>query len=58
MPFLFLGLILTAFAVYFLLKAQKKNDHDSIVGMTAIIIAGLILTIFFGLLYTGLLSSV
>lgn len=58
MPFLFLGLLLAFLGTFFLLKARKKNDHEMIVGMTVMIIAGLVLMTLFGLLYNGLLSSV
>ena len=52
MPFLFLGIVLLGIGIFFLRKAIKEEDQEGIVGIMALIIAAVILILFFGLFYT------
>jgi len=52
MPFLFIGVLLLGIGIYFLRKAVKKQDHEGTVGMTALIIAAVIMILFYGMFYT------
>ena len=49
MTYFVLGLLLLVFGSYFLRSAIKQHDKEGIIGFTAIVIAALILLIFFGL---------
>ena len=51
MPFLIIGLILVVAGWHFRSNAIKGHDHEGIIGATALVIAGVILIVFFGLLY-------
>ena len=57
MPFLLIGVLLLSLGVYFLRKAVKKQDHEGVVGMTALIIAAVIMILFYGMFYTLTLPS-
>lgn len=52
MPFLVLGLILLIVGIVFLRKAIREEDKEGVVGVSALIIAAVIMIIFFGLFYT------
>jgi len=52
MPFLFIGIILLGVGIYFLREAIKTEDKEGIVGLTAIIIAAVIMILFYGLFYS------
>mgnify|MGYP001559102715 CR=1 FL=1 len=52
MPFLFIGLILLGFGIYFYRKATKNHDHDGQFGMMALIIGAVIMILFYGVFYT------
>ncbi len=53
MPFLFVGLVILIVAGLFLRRSIKSGDKEGAVGMIALLLAGLILTIIFGLFYRG-----
>ncbi|MBI2473153.1 hypothetical protein HYV70_01190 [Candidatus Uhrbacteria bacterium] len=52
MPFLFIGVVLLGLGIYFLRKAVKNHDHEGTIGMTALIIAAVIMILFYGMFYT------
>ncbi|NQV90378.1 hypothetical protein HQ487_03130 [Candidatus Uhrbacteria bacterium] len=52
MPFLILGVIMLGIGIVFLRNAIKNEDKEGIIGVTAMIIAAVILIFFFGLFYT------
>ncbi|MBI4256886.1 hypothetical protein HY626_02415 [Candidatus Uhrbacteria bacterium] len=52
MPFFALGLILLVVGVIFLRKSVKEEDKEGVVGVIALIIAAVIMIMFFGLFYT------
>ncbi len=52
MPFLFIGILLLGVGVYFLRRAIKDEDKEGVVGLTALIIAAVILILFYGLFYS------
>ena len=52
MTFLLIGLLLLVFGIYFFRQAGKDGDKEGVVGFSAIIIAAAILTLFYGLFYT------
>ena len=54
MSYFMIGVILLIIGIYFLRRAIKEGDREGIVGMTGLIIASLILIIFFGLFYRTL----
>ncbi len=56
MPFFIIGLLVLIFGIYFIRQAIKQKDQEGVVGFTAIIIAAVILVIFFGLFFRVLLS--
>lgn len=51
MPFFFLGLILVLSGGFFLRSALKSDDKEGVVGTIAVLIAGIILMLVFGLFY-------
>ncbi|MEK7615252.1 MAG: hypothetical protein AAB431_02610 [Patescibacteria group bacterium] len=51
MPFFLIGLLILIFGIYFIRQALKDNDKEGVVGFTAVIIAAIILVIFFGLFF-------
>ncbi|MCR4313844.1 MAG: hypothetical protein NUV84_01190 [Candidatus Uhrbacteria bacterium] len=52
MPFLVLGVILLIVGIIFLRKSLKEEDKEGVVGVMALIIASVIMILFFGLFYT------
>lgn len=52
MPFLVLGFILLIVGVIFLRKSIREQDKEGVVGVMALIIASVIMILFFGLFYT------
>ena len=56
MPFLFLGLFILFIFLLLLRRAIKRNSREEIVGLFFILLAGLILTLFFGVFYRGLMT--
>jgi hypothetical protein len=52
MPFFFIGLVVLTIAIVILRRAIKDQDKEGIVGATTLIIAAVILMLFFGLFYT------
>ncbi len=52
MPFLVLGLILLVIGIIFLRKSIKEQDKEGAVGVMALIVASVIMILFFGLFYT------
>lgn len=52
MPFLVLGVILLIIGIFFLRKSIKEQDKEGVIGVMALIIASVILILFFGLFYT------
>ena len=52
MPFLFIGILLLGIGVFFLRRAIKQEDKEGVVGLTALIIAAVILILFYGLFYS------
>ncbi|MBI2474947.1 hypothetical protein HYV69_00790 [Candidatus Uhrbacteria bacterium] len=55
MSFIILGLIVLVFGVFFMRRSIKTNDKEGIIGFTAILIAAIVLLIFFGLFFRALL---
>ncbi len=51
MPFIFLGIVLLGLGIFFLRKAIKSEDKEGVVGVTALIVAAVIMILFFGLFY-------
>lgn len=51
MPFLIIGLVLFGLGVYFLRKSIQEEDKEGIIGVSALIIASLIMIMFYGLFY-------
>ena len=54
MPFLFIGIILIISGIVFRRMAHHDHDHGGSVGAEHLIYAGVILILFYGLLYRGL----
>ena len=52
MSFLVLGFILLIVGVIFLRKSIREQDKEGVVGVMALIIASVIMILFFGLFYT------
>lgn len=52
MPFLVLGIILLIVGAIFLRKSVREQDKEGVVGVIALIIAAVIMIMFFGLFYT------
>ncbi len=52
MPFLVLGLILLVVGIIFLRKSIREQDKEGVVGVMALIVAAVIMIVFFGLFYT------
>lgn len=52
MPFFVLGLIMLIVGIIFLRKSIKEEDKEGVVGVMALIIASVIMILFFGLFYT------
>tara|TARA_B100000315_G_C14083390_1_gene365908 strand:+ start:65 stop:235 length:171 start_codon:yes stop_codon:yes gene_type:complete len=55
MPFIFIGIAIVVISAFFLRKAIKSKDREGIIGVTAMLIAGIILLLFFGVFYNILL---
>jgi uncharacterized membrane protein len=55
MPFVIIGIILVVAGWHFRSNAIKGHDHEGIIGSTALVIAGVILIVLFGLLYRTLI---
>ena len=53
MPFYLIGGALLILAILFLRAAVKDKDSEGVVGVTALLIAALILIVFFGIIYTS-----
>ncbi len=53
MSFLFLGFVILIVGIIFLRLAIKDKDNEGVTGLTALIIAALILIIFFGFIYAS-----
>ncbi len=51
MSFFFIGVMLLLLASYLMRKAIKSGDQEGIVGLSAIIMASVILILFFGLFF-------
>ncbi len=49
MPYLILGLLFLIFGIYFRKRAHHEHNHHGVDGMTFIIVAALILILFFGI---------
>lgn len=52
MSFLIIGLLLLVIGIYFLRKAVRNEDKEGVVGFIAVIVASVIMILFFGLFYT------
>jgi len=52
MPFFFIGLVVLIIAIIILRLAMRDQDKEGIVGATTLVIAAVILMLFFGLFYT------
>lgn len=52
MPFLVLGIILLIVGAIFLRKSVREQDKEGVVGVIALIVAAVIMIMFFGLFYT------
>ena len=55
MPFLILGIIIIGFGIFFRHEAKKSADKEGVIGSTGLILAGIILIIFFGFFYRHLI---
>ncbi|MBI4713593.1 hypothetical protein HY771_00145 [Candidatus Uhrbacteria bacterium] len=55
MSFIILGLIVLVFGVFFMHRSVKEQDKEGIIGFAAILIAAMMLIIFFGLFFRALL---
>ena len=53
MSFLYIGILVLIVSIIFLRLAIKGNDKEGVVGMTAMLIAAIILIVFFGILYSS-----
>ncbi len=51
MPFLFIGVILLVISIIMLRKALKLQNKELIVGLSALIIASVVMILFFGIFY-------
>jgi uncharacterized membrane protein YjjP (DUF1212 family) len=54
MPFVILGIFTLLVGAFFLRLGVKNEDKEILVGSVALVIAGIVLVIFFGLFYNGL----
>lgn len=54
MPFIIIGIVALLMGAYFLRLGVKEENKEILVGAIALIIAGLVLVVFFGLFYRGL----
>ncbi len=54
MSFFFLGTVIFILGIFFLQRSVRQQDREGAIGSIMMIIAGIILIIFFGLLYRGL----
>ena len=52
MSFLILGLLLLVVGIYFLRQKLQAQDKFGIIGMTMVIVAAVVLILFYGLFYT------
>ena len=52
MPFFTLGIIVLIISVIFLRKSIKEQDKEGVVGAIALLVASVIMILFFGLFYT------
>ncbi|KKW32863.1 MAG: hypothetical protein UY76_C0015G0004 [Candidatus Uhrbacteria bacterium GW2011_GWA2_52_8d] len=52
MSFLAIGVILLIVGIIFLRKSIKEEDKEGVVGVSALIVAAVIMILFFGLFYT------
>jgi hypothetical protein len=55
MTYIIIGTILLITAIIFLRLAIKGGDKEGIIGLAALIVAALILIVFFGLVFRALL---
>ncbi len=51
MTYFVLGMLLMIFAVYFLRIAMKEKDKEGVIGFAAILIAAMMLLLFYGLFF-------
>jgi hypothetical protein len=56
MSFFLIGVVLLGVAIYFLRDSLKNQNKEGIIGMSAIILAALILIVFFGVFYNYLIK--
>lgn len=56
MTYFIIGLCLLIFGIYFFRQASKDKDKEGVIGFTAIIIAAMILILFFGFFYQFVLT--
>ncbi len=54
MIFLLLGIVILVVGIYFHLQARKDKDKDGTVGTMFVIMAGVILILIYGMLYSML----
>jgi high-affinity Fe2+/Pb2+ permease len=52
MSFLIIGLILLGIGIYFLRQKIQAQDKFGIMGMTMVIVAAVVMILFYGLFYT------
>ncbi len=57
MSYFLLGVIVLIIAIIFLRRAIKTQDKEGIVGMTGLLIAAIILIVFFGLFFRAIALS-
>lgn len=51
MTYFVLGLLLLIFGVYFLRIAMKEKDKEGVIGLAAVLIAAMMLLLFYGLFF-------
>lgn len=51
MTYIIFGLLLFIFGAYFLRKSMKEQDKEGVIGFTAILIAAMLMILFFGLFF-------
>lgn len=55
MPFIFIGIIIIGISAYILRKAVQSKDKEGIIGQAALLVAGIIILLFFGIFYNFML---
>lgn len=51
MTYIIFGLLLFIFGAYFLRRSIKEDDKEGVIGFTVIMIASILLMVFFGLFF-------